>query len=57
MRLQKEIGSEPIVLLIERRIKNPEIIRMGKKILLRLELMKQQMGELCYDKPDRNGRS
>lgn len=37
------------VRLIERRIKDKEVLRMGKKVLLRMQVLKQQVGEVYYD--------
>jgi len=41
------------VLLIKRRVKDPEVLRMGSRLLLKLKQLKQQVGDVYYDKPDR----
>lgn len=43
------------VLAIKRRIKDPEVLRLGAKALLKLEQLKQQIGEISYDKSNRQG--
>ena len=37
------------ILLIERRIKDQEVIRMGRKILVRLEILKRQVNDIYKD--------
>ena len=43
------IAIQMYVSLIKSRVKDPEVLRMGSKVLLRLERLKRQVGECHKD--------
>lgn len=43
------LAIQTYVGLIKRRVKDPEVLRMGSRLLLRMEQLKRQVGECYHD--------